>query len=33
MDMRCLKERGVYSYNRNKLNKTDMLSPKISGEF
>ena len=33
MDRRCLKESGVYSYNCNKLYKTDMLLAKISREF
>ena len=30
---RCLKERGIYSDDRNKLNKTNMLLTKISREF
>ena len=30
---RCLKERGIYSDDRNKLNKTNMLLAKISREF
>ena len=33
MDKRRLKERGVYSRGFNKLNKTNMLSVKISREF
>ena len=33
MDRRRLKERGVYSHNCNKLNKTNMLSAEISKEF
>ena len=32
-DKRRLKERGVYSHNCNKLNKTNMLSAKILREF
>ena len=30
---RRLKEKGVYTHNSNKLNKTNMLSAKISREF
>ena len=33
MDRRRLKERGVYSYNCNELNKTDALVAKISREY
>ena len=33
IDRRRLKERGLYSHNCNKLNKTNMLSAKISREF
>ena len=33
MDRRRLKERGVYSYNCNELNKTDTLVAKISREY
>ena len=33
LGLKGLKERGVYSHNCNKLNKTNMLSAKISKEF
>ena len=33
IDRRRLEERGVHSHNCNKLNKTNMLSAKISREF
>ena len=33
IDRRRLKETGIYSYNCNKLNKTNMLSMKIPGKW